>query len=172
LIINIEYNQKLLGGKFMKKSDITSLIVYALMLVALFLTFFFGVRDPISKSKVAEGFAVIGVALLVIVISFFVGSLILELGHVLGAKAGKYKILSFNFLGLTFIKLNGKTKFKLSSPNGLISECLSSYLLIDVHHLLRLLRTPFFFLLKGLVFGAKFHNFALSQGVSSFHATH
>ena len=104
----------------MKKSDITSLVVYAIMLVVLFCTFFFGVRDTLGKTF--EGFANIGVALLTIVLSFIVSSLLLEIGHVLGAKAGKYDIIAFNFLYFMFYKVNGKRKFKFSGPDGLFSE--------------------------------------------------
>ena len=104
----------------MKKSDIASFVVYAIMLVALFLSFYFGARDALATQF--EGFASIGVALVVIVVSLIVGSLVLELGHVLGAKAGKYKIVSFNFFGLTIIKGKEKTKVKFSGPEGLISD--------------------------------------------------
>lgn len=104
----------------MKKSDISSLVVYAIMLVVLFCTFFFGVKDVLAKSF--EGFASVGVALLTIVLSFVVGSILLEIGHVLGAKAGKYKIISINFFFFTFYKVGNKTKFKMSGPDGLFSE--------------------------------------------------
>ena len=104
----------------MKKSDISSLVVYAIMLVVLFCTFFFGVRDVLAKSF--EGFASVGVSLLTIVLSFIAGSILLEVGHVLGAKAGKYKIVLFNLFFFTFYKVGNKTKFKLSGPDGLFSE--------------------------------------------------
>ena len=104
----------------MKKSDISSLVVYAIMLVVLFCTFFFGVRDVLAKSF--EGFASVGVSLLTIVLSFIVGSILLEIGHGLGAKAGKYKIVLFNMFFFTFYKVGNKTKFKLSGPDGLFSE--------------------------------------------------
>lgn len=104
----------------MKKSDISSLVVYAIMLVVLFCTFFFGVRDVLAKSF--EGFASVGVSLLTIVLSFIAGSILLEIGHVLGAKAGKYKIILFNMFFFTFYKVGNKTKFKLSGPDGLFSE--------------------------------------------------
>lgn len=104
----------------MKKSDISSLVVYAIMLVVLFCTFFFGVRDVLSKSF--EGFASVGVSLLTIVLSFIAGSILLEIGHVLGAKAGKYKIVLFNMFFFTFYKVGNKTKFKVSGRDGLFSE--------------------------------------------------
>lgn len=104
----------------MKKSDITSLVVYAIMLVVLFCTFFFGARETLSKTF--EGFASIGVALLAIIGAFVVSTILLEIGHVLGAKAGKYSIISFNLFSFTFYKLHGKTKFRFSGPDGLFSE--------------------------------------------------
>lgn len=108
----------------MKKSDIASLIVYALMLVALFLTFYFGARPALLEGPFSgdNSFASIGVALGAILGSFIVGSLFLELGHYLGAKVGKYEIVLFNFIGFTVLKVNGKKKFKFKGPNGLISE--------------------------------------------------
>jgi hypothetical protein len=104
----------------MKKSDVASLVVYALMLVSLFLTFFFGAKDAIGVLNL--GFGTIGIALGVIFISFIVGALFLELGHLLGAKVGKYKVILFNFFGFTFVKIDGKTKFRFKGPDGLISE--------------------------------------------------
>ena len=108
----------------MKKSDIASLIVYALMLVALFLTFYFGARPVLLEGPFSgdNSFASIGVALGAIACSFVVGSLFLELGHYLGAKVGKYEIVLFNFIGFTVLKVNGKKKFKFKGPDGLISE--------------------------------------------------
>lgn len=108
----------------MKKSDIASLIVYALMLVALFLTFYFGARPALLEGPFSgdNSFASIGVALGAILGSFIVGSLFLELGHYLGAKVGKYEIVLFNFIGFTVLKVNGKKKFKFKGPDGLISE--------------------------------------------------
>jgi TRAP-type C4-dicarboxylate transport system permease small subunit len=55
----------------MKKSDVASLVVYALMLVSLFLTFFFGAKDAIGVLNL--GFGTIGIALGVIFIAFIVG---------------------------------------------------------------------------------------------------
>lgn len=106
----------------MKKSDITSLVVYAIMLVALFCSFYFGSRVLFDNAKIFEGFTSIGVALGVIVGTIVVGSLLLELGHFLGAKIGKYNVVAFNFCGLMFYKTEKGTKFKFKGPDGFMSE--------------------------------------------------
>lgn len=116
----------------MKKQDIRSLVIYAIILVALFLTAYFGVithRVVKDVAKIAGNeFLPVAWSILAIIGTFFVSGILLEVGHILGAKIGKYEIISINFFGLTFYKLEGenKTKFKVSSPDGLFGETVVS----------------------------------------------
>lgn len=111
----------------MKKNDITSLIVYALILVGLFCTCYLGVIQKASSFGMQNsGFLPVGVCLVAIACSFVVSAIFIELGHVLGAKVGKYDIISFNLLSLTWYKVAGKRKFRFSSPDGLFGETIVS----------------------------------------------
>ena len=49
-------------------------------------------------------------------------SILYELAHMLGAKIGRYDILSVNILGICFYKAEGRTKIKFSAFDGLTGE--------------------------------------------------
>ena len=105
----------------MKKEDITGLIVY-LIIIALAVIFGFTV---LQTHNAESSFSGIGYVLYIIV-SVLVGAIfnavLFEMAHVIGAKIGKYTILSVNILGFCFYKDNEKTKFKFSSFDGLTGE--------------------------------------------------
>lgn len=105
----------------MKKEDLYSFIVYGLMLgLALF----------VGLEIIAPAFSVLGItgsaqyvyALVTIGVSFVINAIILELGHVLGALAGGYKIQSTNVLGFSFFKEGTVWKFAFKSFEGLTGE--------------------------------------------------
>lgn len=107
----------------MKKEDITGLIVW-LLLAALAAVFFFVVlRDYYQTS---QGFpswvAYVGFYASAMVGGIIFNAALYELAHVLGAKIGGYKVTSVNILGFNFYKDGNKTKFKLSSYDGLCGE--------------------------------------------------
>ena len=60
--------------------------------------------------------------IVVIIISFLINVIGLEILHVLGSVAGGYKIVSFNVLGLCFYKEGEKWKFGFRDFNGLAGE--------------------------------------------------
>lgn len=105
----------------MKSEDVTSFIVYILMLglaLALGLTI---VKDAVSTLQIGGiSFLVIGVTIIVTIILNSAG---LELFHALGGKVGGYMIASLNILGFCWYKDSGKTKFKFSFDfDGLTGE--------------------------------------------------
>ena len=106
----------------MKKEDITGLIMY-LIILAVALVFGLTVLQPYfvhSTFKLGIVYALfIAGAIAVGVIS---ASLLFELGHVLGALAGKYNILSVCILRLMFSKDEGKLKVKFGQFDGLTGE--------------------------------------------------
>ena len=104
----------------MKKEDISGIIVY-LLIIALAIVFGFTVlKTHANLSTFADTYV------LFIICSVLIGTLfnaiLFEVAHILGAKAGKYDIVSVNILGFCFYKLDGKTKFKFASFDGLTGE--------------------------------------------------
>ena len=105
----------------MKKEDIASIIVYLLMIGAAVVVGLTAVKDVFLKhyhfSLNNYVFAII--AILAALIVNIVG---LEVFHVLGAKAGHYKILSVNVLWLCLRKKDGKWKLGFKDFDGLTGE--------------------------------------------------
>ena len=105
----------------MKKEDITGLIVY-LIIIALAVIFGFTVLQTHNAESSFDGIGYV----LYIIVSVLVGAIfnavLFEMAHVIGAKIGKYVILSVNILGFCFYKDGEKTKFKFSSFDGLTGE--------------------------------------------------
>ena len=105
----------------MKKEDIVSIVVYLLMIGASVVVGLTAVKDVFLRhyhfSLNNYVFAIL--AILVALIVNIVG---LEVFHVLGAKAGHYKILSVNVLWLCFRKKDGKWKLGFKDFDGLTGE--------------------------------------------------
>jgi len=101
----------------MKKEDGLSLIVYGLMIAIAFVVGFCVIKPLFSDSSVGIGFA-----LVYILCAILFNVIILEVAHVIGAKLGGYKILSFNIMGLCLYKKDNKWKFKFSNFDGMTGE--------------------------------------------------
>lgn len=117
----------------MKKEDVISYIVYALILIAAILTVVFAINPLLSgEDAYLNGLPVFNYSpvvysIITIVISIIFGSILVEVGHVLGAKIGKYKVISVNILYFNFYKTKnaqGKDtfKFRFKSFDGLTGE--------------------------------------------------
>ena len=105
----------------MKKEDVSGIIVYLLILA---IAVVFGItvlREHASNSNM-DTFIYIIFILGAILTGVLFNSIMFELAHILGAKAGRYEILSVNILGLLWFKEDGKTKFKFSGFDGLTGE--------------------------------------------------
>ena len=105
----------------MKKEDITGLIVY-LIIIALAIVFGFTVLQNHSSESQLSGFQYVLYILGSIVAGIIFNAILFEMAHVIGAKIGKYEILSVNILGFCFYKDSGKRRFKFSSFDGLTGE--------------------------------------------------
>ena len=106
----------------MKKEDITGLIVY-LIIIALAVVFGFTVLQTHQSDSYFTGFSYVLYILLSVLIGVIFNGVLFELAHILGAKIGKYKVISVNVLGFCFYKNEeNKTKFKFSSYDGLTGE--------------------------------------------------
>ena len=105
----------------MKKEDITGLIVY-LIIIALAIIFGLTVLQTHNSESSLQGFQYVLYIIGAVVVGAVFNGILFELAHVLGAKIGKYDIISVCVLGFCFYKDNGKTKFKFSSFDGLTGE--------------------------------------------------
>ena len=105
----------------MKKEDITGLIVY-LIIIALAIIFGLTVLQTHNSESSLQGFQYVLYIIGAVVVGSVFNGILFELAHVLGAKIGKYDIISVCVLGFCFYKDNGKTKFKFSSFDGLTGE--------------------------------------------------
>lgn len=105
----------------MKKQEIAGLIVYLLML-SIALVFGFTVLRTHQEQSTITGWMyalyVIGALTAGIVLT----AIFIELGHIIGAKIGRYNILAVTILGLCFYKKEKGIGFKFSKFDGLSGE--------------------------------------------------
>ena len=105
----------------MKKEDIASIIVYLLMIGAAVVVGLTAVRD-VFLAHYHFSLNNYVFAILAILVALIVNIVGLEVFHVLGAKAGHYKILSVNVLWLCLRKKEGKWKLGFKDFDGLTGE--------------------------------------------------
>ena len=105
----------------MKKEDITGLIVY-LIIIALAVIFGFTVLQTHSSESTLDGIWYALYIVGAVLAGVLFNATLFELGHIIGAKVGKYLILSVNILGFTFYREQDKFKFRFSSFDGLTGE--------------------------------------------------
>ena len=111
----------LIGGINMKKEDVTGLIVY-LIIIALAIVFGLTVLQTHNSESSFSGIFYVLYIIGSVVIGVILNAVLFELAHIVGAKIGKYNIISVNILGLYFYKEEGKRKVRFSSYDGLTGE--------------------------------------------------
>lgn len=105
----------------MRKEEIRGLVIYTIMLVAAVIVGFTAIRDQMALYAPTKmsGF---GFIIVVLLISYLVNVIGLELLHVLGAILGGYAVTSVNILGLCLYK-SGKTwKFGFRDFTGISGQ--------------------------------------------------
>ena len=105
----------------MKKEDVTGLIVY-LIIIALAIVFGFTVLQTHAPESTLSGFPYVLYIMGAVISGAILNAILFELAHVLGAKVGKYEVLSVNILGLCFYKDGDKRKVRFTSYDGLTGE--------------------------------------------------
>ena len=106
----------------MKKEDISGLIVY-MIIFAVAIVFGLTVLQPYFNNSTFENGLIYALFILgAIATGIIVCAILLEIGHVIGAKIGKYNILSVCILHVMFLKEEGKAKVKFSNFDGLTGE--------------------------------------------------
>ena len=104
----------------MRKEDVSGIIVY-LLILAVAIVFGLTVLREYSNQWDSV-FLYILFIFSAIVSGVIFNAVMFEMAHVLGARAGRYEVLSVNILGLLWFKDGEKTKFKFSSYDGLTGE--------------------------------------------------
>ncbi|MCQ3035621.1 MAG: hypothetical protein MJ248_05365 [Bacilli bacterium] len=104
----------------MKKEDVASLLVYALMLIMALLIGLLVIRNLFAEATIAVNPYVF--TILMVIAGLILNVVLIELGHIIGGKIGKYNIVSVNFLGFCFYKALGKWKFGFRNFDGLTGE--------------------------------------------------
>jgi hypothetical protein len=107
----------------MKKNDVMGYVAYFLMLgIACGMGFGF-IRPFVSQydaSKPMNTFLFIGIA---VVVAIILNAILIELGHLSGAKMGHYKVVSCDILGLKWTHQdNGHKKFGFGEFDGITGE--------------------------------------------------
>ena len=105
----------------MKKEDVIGLIIY-LIIIALAIVFGITVLQAHNPDSSFQGFSYVAFVAICVILGVILNAVMYELAHVLGAKVGKYLILSVNILGFTFYREQDKFKFRFSSFDGLTGE--------------------------------------------------
>ena len=105
----------------MKKEDITGLIVY-LIIIAFAIIFGLTVLQAHQNESTLTGFLYVIYIIGSVLVGTLLNAILFEVAHIIGAKIGKYDIISVNILGLCFYKEEGKRKARFASFDGLTGE--------------------------------------------------
>ena len=105
----------------MKKEDFSGLIVY-LLILAIAIIFGLNVLKVHAADSGMDTLVYMAFILGAILTGVLLNSILFEVAHIAGAKAGGYQILSVCILGLLFVKEGKKTNIKLSPFDGLTGE--------------------------------------------------
>ncbi|MFA5481154.1 MAG: hypothetical protein WC282_02050 [Bacilli bacterium] len=105
----------------MKKEDVASLIVYAIMIgLALFIGL--GIIQPLFQNNPSATDNEYVFAILSVLVGVFINGVLIELGHILGGLIGKYRLQSVNLFGFCFYRKDDKVKFAFKTFEGLTGE--------------------------------------------------
>lgn len=106
----------------MLKEDVISFIVYILMLVLAAVVGFAVINPAFKYISSINGWNVAGYLVICLIISVILEAILFEIAHIMGAKFGKYEILSFNIFGFAFYKVydqkTKKSKWKFKFPSN------------------------------------------------------
>ena len=105
----------------MKKEDIVGFIVYLIIFAFAIVFGLLVLREHASHAGL-ETPLYLAYILGAILTGVLLNAILFELGHVIGAKVGGYKILSVNVLGFMFFFDGSKKKFRIKNYDGLTGE--------------------------------------------------
>lgn len=105
----------------MKKEDASGLIVFALLIAAA-LVFGLTVLRTYAMQSGLETYQFVLLILGALLAGLVFNAILCEVAHIIGAKAGRYDIISVNIFYFCFYRELGKWKFKFSGFDGLTGE--------------------------------------------------
>lgn len=105
----------------MKKEDFAGLVVYLIIFGFAIVFGFTVLRDFAANSGFNTG-SFFGFVIGAIATGVVFNAILFEVGHILGAKIGRYDIVSVNILGFMFYRKDNKLKFKFGNFEGLSGE--------------------------------------------------
>lgn len=105
----------------MRKEDIASVLVYLVMIGAAIIVGLTAVQSSFATNYSIKMPSYL-FAIIVIVCGLLLNIIMLEVGHIIGAKIGGYAVLSVNILGFCWKKAKNKWKFAFSDFDGLTGE--------------------------------------------------
>lgn len=97
----------------MSKEDLVSSVVYLLMIAVAVAVGYVMLAPVIQKNYLGSGGILFCFLILSLIIGLIINSILVEVGHLIGAKIGKYEILAFNILGLAIFKIKEEEKYLL-----------------------------------------------------------
>ncbi len=106
----------------MKKNEFAIFLVYVAMLAIALIVGLTVVKPIIETYGSSMPLNSVLLVILGLVGGVVLNSLLLGLGHLLGAKTGKYRVLKSVVLGFGFKMVDGKKKFGFSGFDGLVEE--------------------------------------------------
>jgi hypothetical protein len=107
----------------MKKNEAMGYLAYALMLIVAVLVGFLVIRPDVSQYSNVLPINGIGLTVIALIIGIILTALFLELGHLLGAKAGRYTVTKWLVLGIGMkTNADGKRVFGVGNFDGLTGE--------------------------------------------------
>ena len=107
----------------MKKESIVSILIYLLVFAVAIIYGFTVLQTHFANSSFKEVWMYALYIVVSVIAGVFASGLLTEMGHLLGAKAGGYKVVSFCLFYFTiYVDKEGKRKFKLGGYDGLTGE--------------------------------------------------
>ena len=106
----------------MKKKDVISLVYWVVVFGGFIAYFFLVIRNHFGSSYFSNWFLYYLFVIIAIVVAIILNAILHEIAHIIGAKIGKYEIVSVNILHFCFYKQEKKTKFKFAKIDGLLGE--------------------------------------------------
>ena len=106
----------------MKRNDFATFIVYVAMIAIALLVGLTVIKPIIDTYSSSLPLPAVAIMVLGLVVGVLLNASLIEIGHLLGAKTGKYTVLRFIILGMGFKRVEGKNKACFSGFDGLADE--------------------------------------------------
>lgn len=135
----------------MKKNEFATFVAYLAMFGVAVLVGLVWLRPTITQVGSSLGIHYVLLVILSLVAGVIINSLLIELGHLLGAKTGKYEVRAWTVLFFGFKRKDGKKKWGFSQFDGLSGETKLKPMDVQKSSLSGYLAFPLLFLLVEVI---------------------